>query len=588
MPEVAAVAHKRSRRLNQVLRPVAVLAVLCLAVTLRWYRLAQSVLEGFDVWTYLRLSWEWATVAVQPEAAYAKAGFVLLGAAAGGVFGFSDLTLPFLNASLDVLNAVLVLVLARLIGIGFTSACVAMLLYACLPTAVIEARNGLAHPASITFVLSACALLLVRTSLPISRITERYAAVVGAGLLAGYGGLIHPTVLLWTLALPLILVLYHATCLKSPAWLIEDLLLYVLACTAPFCGFALLVKKESAFWYKAQSFWHSIFGHGDDPAYMKAGFTFSLEKLRHYSVDMVYAHVLTPALFWTFLTLALLAAWTGLRLHREGLSWSAAVKMLFPTPLPLFSLALICICIYLSLIARINGFEQWFMGDRFFLPLAPFAILGGAALLQAACQGLPRGGRTLLVGLTCTVALTSFWSLFPQYLYDRPPFYKALRDTFRKQGIVTDTNHKVLVVPDAGKHPMAVDYYFSPSDFVTTGIPQNEETFTAFLAENHIRYILFSPVVYLRLTSREGQPAVMASEDPKVMAELTEQVAFVTRFLMTRHGVPRLCQELAWPKDMYLRPMRLYAIGNHDYSAHLGSQNGRDNAFCLFDLGTRQ
>ncbi|MFU2207794.1 hypothetical protein [Solidesulfovibrio sp. C21] len=572
-------------RKDRLIKAGLFILVLWLASVLRWYRLSETVLAGFDVWTYLRLVFEWTTHGMRPEGAFAKPGFIMLGVGAGKLLGVSDATLPFLNASLDVINVALVFGLARLAGLAFAPAVTAMCLYACLPAAVLEARSALTHIASLTFVLAAVSLLLLRHRLPLSRIACRYTLVFAASLMAGYAGLTHPTALLWPLLLPVLLVILHRKTLRQPWPLVEELLLYAAGVTTPFFAFALGVKSETLYGYKLLALWRSIFQHGQDAAYMKAGFEISLGKIDHYLGQMFFAHIITPPLVWLFALASAWAVMTATRLYRCGLHQRAIIFALYSDPPALVGLTTLGVLVLGLLIARLNGFEQWFMGDRFFLTLAPVAIMLGVAMLEAPARLLSNSWHNSIMIGVCLVGLAGFWHYFPQYLYTNPPFYKQLRKISRQQDIVVDAKDKVLVFPDAGRHPLTSDYYFSRQDFLTDAHPQNSADLTRFLATNHIRYILFSPVVYLGLTSQEGHPAVLAANDPKVREDLRHQIAFFQNYLEERQASPRLCFKQSWPpQDTDLRPVRLYAIGNHDYTAHLGNSRGRDNAFCLFDL----
>jgi len=564
--------------------------VLGLGAYLRWRLLPQSVMDGFDVWTYARISCEWAQGLVAPEGTWSKPGYMLLGAAASKLLGCRDEALPMLSAALDTLNVALVFGAARLAGLSFLPACLAMLLYAVCPAMVLEARDGLPHISSITFVLTSYCLLLLGTRLAPGRVAARRLALLLGGLAGGYAGLCHPTVLLWTVFLPVVpavqLLLNRCGLLRA----LESAALYALGAALPFLGFAALVKDETDFAYRLASLWNSIFGHGDEQVYIKQTVSLSWDKLAHYARDMVYAHVLTPPVAWTLagmLALGALAAW---RLRARGLGWRAVPAVMFRRPAALIGTALLAVLVFVGLVARINGFEQWFMGDRFFLPLMPFAALLGAAALEGAASALSPWLGGLAGAGAAAVAVFTFHALFPGYLYGTPPFYKALRATLQAQGLRVDENSRLLVFTDRSVSPISVDRQFTRSDVLTFKPTSLDEAgyaeLDAFIREKRVGFILYSPVVYIFITASEGQAPATEWENPDFRRRMEAQARWLWGYLRSRGVEPALCQgAVTEGGEPVVRPLRVFSIGNHDFTAHLELRQGRDNAFCLFRTG---
>ncbi|WP_243438929.1 hypothetical protein [Fundidesulfovibrio soli] len=565
-------------------------AVLGLGANLRWKLLPQSVMDGFDVWTYARISCEWAQGLIAPEGAWSKPAYMLLGAGASRLLGCGDATLPMLSAALDTLNMALVFGAARLAGLSFLPAGLAMLLYACCPAMVLQARDGLPHISSITFVLTSYCLLLRSTRLAPGRVAARYLALLSGGFAGGYAGLCHPTVLLWTVFLPVVPVAWHLLNGRRIAAALESGTLYGLGAALPFLGFSALVKAETDFVPRMATLWTSIFGHGDEQVYIKQSVSLTWDKLAHYGRDMVYAHVLTPPVAWTLagmLALGALAAWL---LRARGLRWRAVPAVMFRRPAALFGTALLTALVFVGLVARINGFEQWFMGDRFFLPLMPFAALLGAAALEGAARVLSPWLGGLAGAGGAAVAVATFFTVFPAYIYGTPPFHKALRAALQGQGLRVDGDSRLLVFPDRGVSPISVDSQLTRSDVLTFKPSTLDEAgyaeLDAFIQVKRVGLILYSPVVYTFIAASEGQAPASEWDKPEFRAQMEAQAQWLWGYLRSRGIAPAYCQgEVSGDGGPLVRPVRVFSIGNHDFTAHLDLRQGRDNAFCLFETG---
>ncbi|WP_243311740.1 hypothetical protein [Fundidesulfovibrio agrisoli] len=564
--------------------------VLGLGAYLRWKLLPQSVMDGFDVWTYARISCEWAQGLIAPEGTWSKPGYMLLGAAASKLLGCGEATLPMLSAALDTLNVALVFLAARLAGLSCLPACLAMLFYACCPAMVLEARDGLPHISSITFVLTSYCLLLRGALLAPGRVAARYLALLLAGVAGGYAGLCHPTVLLWTVFLPVAPMAWHLLRGRRVLAALESGALYGLGAALPFLGFSALVKDETDFVPRMISLWHSIFGHGDEQVYIKQTVSLSWDKLAHYGRDMVYAHVLTPHVAWALGGMLALGALAALLLRSRGLRWRAVPAVMFRRPAALLGAALLMALVFTGLVARINGFEQWFMGDRFFLPLMPFAALLGVAALEGSARVLSPWLGGLAGAGAASVAVATFFTLFPASLYGTPPFYDSLRDALRAQNLRVDDASRLLVFPDRGVSPISVDRQFTRSDVLTFKPSTLDEAgyaeLDAFIREKRVGLILFSPVVYIVITSSEGQAPATEWEQPEFRSRMEAQARWLRGYLRSRGIVPAYCQgESERDGEPVVRPVRVFSIGNHDFTAHLDLRQGRDNAFCLYATG---
>ena len=168
---------------------------------------------------------------------------VLLGfnALALKVFGHTDYAIKLANVLLDIVNLLLLSLLAWLVSRRPVVVVASAISYACLPLAIWSARQEFAHTSSTFFALGAYFFIWLATSA--ARENRRLAYAFLAGLCVGLAALTHEDQIF--LAAPLAVFFFFARRFQHGAvTLASDLKSVAIFSTAPFLAVVILLLHE--------------------------------------------------------------------------------------------------------------------------------------------------------------------------------------------------------------------------------------------------------------------------------------------------------------------------------------------------------
>jgi hypothetical protein len=165
---------------------------------------AQQPVKGTVAhWKYYYMSYLWNTG--YHTISFGKPGYYILGDLAISILGYYDYTLRYLSAFADLINIVLIYLIAVRVGMSRWSAFFAASAYAVLPFTFAQSISGLAHAPSSTFVLFGALMLLIHIS------KEKSASIplALAGLSLSYAPTVHMSTMILSFGFVLSFVAYY-------------------------------------------------------------------------------------------------------------------------------------------------------------------------------------------------------------------------------------------------------------------------------------------------------------------------------------------------------------------------------------------
>jgi len=434
---------------------LVILIVAC-ASFVRFYHLSELGLWDDDTLNYSSIAKKWFFDRnfINP---YAKPAYHILSCIAIGLVGLYDFTLLYLSNFLDIISILLIVLIARMVGIRWTISISASMLYAFLPFILKEATRALPHLSSSTFSLAAICLFLAYLNSG-----RRYrTCLFFCGFLAAFSANLHPTLLSGFVFFFLILTgfaLPRFNPTQDRLKGLKDFLSYLSGFVSVYFIFILIVAaNDLSFLERITDMITKLFkyrgmqGQGHRGSLIsKFGYTFSIMP------EMFTKPVAILVAFVTLSGLGLFVQqWKPFSKDKIAKEWSSlcADKKAMNICLLLGIMGFFL----LTFVVAINGIQA-----RFMIPIVPLVILGLAGGIELISPRYPK----LRLGLVFVVfsLLVSVFNVVTNIEMIKKPAVvsRQIANVLYKK---VDANNRVLVMPK-NLHQSYIETIYLDGNFV--------------------------------------------------------------------------------------------------------------------------